>query len=256
MAVGARARERGLRKDRVAVLLGLGGITALAWAYTVRAAADMGGGMHGAYPWGAGETVLMSVMWVAMMIAMMVPSAAPMVLMFSTIQRRRGERGDPPVPTAVFASAYVVVWAAFGLLATLVNWVLHQEGLLISMAGRSLPLLGGALLIVAGAYQMSPLKEACLVRCRSPLAFLMGEWRRGWRGAFVVGTKHGLYCLGCCWALMALLFALGVMNLLWIATLGAVVLAEKTLPRGVWLGRALGVALVGWGAWMVAASVA
>ena len=157
---------------------------------------------------------------------------------------------DPHLHTSLFASAYLVVWAGFAIIATLANWALHSSGLMTSMMGSALPLWDAAILIVAGLYQFTPLKLACLNKCRSPLAFLMSEWREGQRGAFVMGLRHGGFCLLCCWALMALLFVLGIMNIAWIALLAAFVLAEKLASSGPWLSRASGVLLVGWGVWM------
>jgi predicted metal-binding membrane protein len=141
------------------------------------------------------------------------------------------------------------------LLATAANWALHQSGLMTGAMGRAVPVAGGVLLVTAGAFQWTPLKHACLNRCRSPLAFLLTEWRDGNRGAFVMGVRHGAYCLLCCWALMSLLFVLGIMNLLWIAALAAIVLAEKVVPGGIWVSRLLGVLLSAWGAWMIAGSI-
>jgi predicted metal-binding membrane protein len=135
-----------------------------------------------------------------------------MLLVFVNANRKRHQAQEPYLHTALFAGAYLVVWAGFAMIATLINWALHSRGLMTSMMGSALPLWGGVTLIAAGLYQFTPLKLACLNKCRSPLAFLMSEWREGWLGAFVMGLRHGGYCLLCCWALMALLFVLGVMN--------------------------------------------
>lgn len=175
-------------------------------------------------------------MWWIMMAAMMLPSAAPMILLFSTVSRRSREQGRPYVPTAVFALAYLAVWGGFSLLAASLQWW-------IEVGGVSSPWMNGALLLGAGAYQLTPLKDACLRQCRSPLNFLMTRWRPGWRGALRMGVEHGAYCVGCCWLLMGLLFVGGVMNLWWVMGIALYVLLEKIVPAGAWLGRALGAIL-------------
>ena len=267
------ALEKVLRRDRAITALGLAAITALAWIYTIHVSmGDMAGGaspmampsdmtmpdmpmpdmaMPENHLWTGIDFLLMFVMWMVMMVAMMLPSAAPMILLFASTNRKRHLAQNRYLTTFLFVSAYVVVWAAFALMATLANGALHRNGLMTSMMGRALPLWGGGLLIAAGIYQFTPLKLACLNKCRSPLAFLMSEWREGWLGAFVMGLRHGGYCLLCCWALMALLFVLGVMNLAWIAVLAAFVLIEKLASNGPWLSRASGLLLIGWGAWLV-----
>jgi predicted metal-binding membrane protein len=149
-------------------------------------------------------------------------------------------------------SGYLVVWTGFSALATTLQWALEQATLLSAMMVSTSPLLGGALLITAGAYQMTPLKQACLIHCRSPVQFLSSHWRKGTGGAFRMGLAHGLYCLGCCWVLMVLLFVGGVMNLLWIAALAGFVLAEKIIPRGVLFGRIMGGAMILGGLWLMA----
>ena len=179
-----------------------------------------------------------------------------MILLFATVNRRRREQERPYVPTSVFLSGYVIVWSGFAALATGANWGLHVNSLLSSMMGTSSSAyLGGALLLTAGIFQWSPLKYACLSHCRSPLGFLMAEWRDGAGGALRMGLKHGVYCLGCCWVLMGLLFVLGVMNLLWIAALAAFVLMEKVIHNGHLVSRVTGLLLAGWGVWMVAAEL-
>lgn len=252
--------ERALRRDRAIVIAAILIIAALAWAYTVHlAGAGMGMGEAGmamamAQPraWSAADFALMFAMWAVMMVAMMTPSAAPMLVMFAAVNRRRRERQAPYVPAGIFLAGYIIIWAAFSLAATLGNWGLHQASLLSSMMGAaSSGYLGGALLLAAGAFQWSPLKSACLKQCRTPMGFLMTSWREGRAGALRMGLEHGAYCLGCCWALMLLLFALGIMNLLWIAALSAFVLAEKALPIGENLSRATGLLLAGWGLWTI-----
>jgi predicted metal-binding membrane protein len=156
------------------------------------------------------------------------------------------------VPTSVFLAGYMGIWAAFGVLATAAQWGLHTVSLLSPMLTITSPVLGGVLLVVAGIYQWTPLKHACLSKCRSPLGFVLNEWREGRWGAFLMGLKLGGYCTGCCWSLMALLLVAGVMNLLWVAAIAGFVLLEKVAPAGDRLGRVAGVVLVGWGVWMVA----
>ena len=190
--------------------------------------------------WGATEVLLTWVMWAVMMVAMMTPSAAPMILMFATVNRRhRGQQG-PVVPTTVFLLGYLLVWGGFSVVATLAQWGLHTAALLSPMMVSTSPMLGGLLLLAAGIFQWTPLKSTCLTQCRSPLGFLLTEWREGTWGALVMGFRHGMYCVGCCWVLMALLFVAGVMNLLWVAAIAALVLVEKVLPRGKLVGRVAG----------------
>ncbi len=251
-----------LKRDRVVILSGLVAAAALAWLYLLYLArgmhamgmgsVDMGSMGMGAVmpnvrPWTAVEFIMMFLMWSVMMVAMMIPTAAPMILAFATISRRRHEQQLPYVPTAIFVSAYVLVWCGFSLLATVANWALHHGGLMSSMMGSAVPSVGGLLLIAAGVFQWTPLKHACLWRCRTPIGFLMTEWREGYDGALIMGIRHGSFCLICCWALMALLFVLGVMNIVWIAALTVFVLLEKIGPRTSWISRVSGAFLVVWG---------
>jgi len=182
-----------------------------------------------------------------MMVAMMLPSAAPMILLFGKVGERRASLDRQAVAPAIFMLGYLVVWTLFSLAATLFNWLFHSAGLLTAMMGRTLPMVSGTLLIAAGIFQWTPLKHACLDRCRSPIGFLTAEWREGRGGALMMGLHHGVYCVGCCWLLMGLLFVLGVMNLVWIAVLTVFVLLEKLVPNGVALSKATGVALALWG---------
>ena len=177
------------------------------------------------------------------MIGMMAPSAGPVVLLFSGTAAARQERGLP-VSLLAFACGYLAVWAGFSAAATLAQWWLHEASLLSPSMSTSSSFFGGAILIVAGGYQLSPLKAACLSQCRSPLGVLLTKWRSGRGGAFRMGAHHGVFCLGCCWALMSVLFVVGVMNLLWVAILGVVVLLEKVSPVGSIVARASGVAMV------------
>ena len=251
-----------LRRDRIIVLCGLALITVLSWAYVFSLASDlqkMNVGDMGAQitmprmqAWGVADFALTFGMWAVMMVAMMTPSATPMILMFANVNRRRQEQGVSYVRTSVFLAGYLVVWAAFSVIATAAQWGLHSASLLSPMMASTSPVLGGVLLLVAGLYEWTPLKHACLSKCRSPMGFVLNEWREGRWGAFLMGLKHGGYCAGCCWTLMALLFVAGIMNLLWVAAIAGFVLLEKVTPGGERLGRVAGVVFVGGGVWMVA----
>ena len=214
---------------------------------------DMSGmSMAGSQNWGASAVLLLFVMWAVMMVAMMVPSAAPMVLTFLGVNQRRQAAGRPFVPVGIFVAGYLAVWTVYSAIATLAQWGLHEAALLSPAMTATSPFLNGGLLIAAGIFQWTPLKHMCLKGCRSPLSFLMTEWRDGKAGAFIMGLRHGSYCVGCCWILMALLFVAGVMNLLWVAAIALFVMAEKTLPRGELLGHVTGVALVAAGVGLMA----
>ena len=207
--------------------------------------------------WTPGYALLMLVMWWVMwwvmMVAMMLPGAAPMILLFALVNRKSYEKGGPFVPTAVFAGAYLVVWGGFSAVAVTLQWALERGELLSpTMASRN-TVFGSAVLVLAGVYQLSPLKHACLRYCRGPIDFISRHWRTGGWGAFHMGVHHGLYCLGCCWALMALLFFGGIMNLYWIAGLALFVLLEKTIPPGHWLASISGLGLLVWGAVLLTA---
>jgi predicted metal-binding membrane protein len=248
--------EAVLKRDRAFVIAGLAGIAAIAWAYMIYLDQTMGKpmgmemGMARMQGWGTVDFLLMFIMWAVMMVAMMTPSATPMILTFSKINRRRHERRNPIVATGVFLAGYLAVWTVFSAVATVAQWKLHRAALLSSMMVSNNPLFGGMLLIGAGVFQFTPLKNACLTHCRSPIGFFMTEWREGNRGAFFMGVHHGIYCVGCCWVLMALLFVAGVMNLLWVATIAGYVLVEKIVPAGNWVSRVVGVCTIILGVWM------
>ncbi len=247
--------EAAVRRDRFIVVAGLLTLAGLAWLSTARMAATMpmhaGMAMPSAGPWDAGETAALALMWVVMMVAMMVPSVTPVILLFASVSRRRLEQGVPAAPAAVFTLGYLITWTGFAVVAALTQSALHSAALLSPAMSTASPLLGGAILILAGVYQWLPLKGACLSHCRSPLGFFSTEWREGRFGALRMGLRHGSYCVGCCWALMALLFVAGVMNLIWVAAIAGFVLAEKVVPNGRLLGRITGVALAGFGLWVV-----
>jgi predicted metal-binding membrane protein len=194
--------------------------------------------------WSWANWLAVFIMWAVMMAAMMLPTTLPMVSVFGTLNKSRGEAGR----TIAFVAGYVGLWTAFGATATAAQWTLQAKGLLSPMIVSMSPVLSAALLMIAGVFQFTPLKQVCLRACRSPLGFLLTDWRAGLWGAARMGVRHGLYCLGCCWALMALLFVGGVMNLLWIAALTLLVAIEKLAPKGELLARALGALMIGAGA--------
>jgi predicted metal-binding membrane protein len=235
-----------LRRERLIIGGCLAAMVLIAWTYLLHSKATMADmDMPGmVMPWGAMGVLLLFVMWAVMMVAMMVPSAAPMILAFLTVNHRRETTAQPLVPVGIFLFGYLAVWTAYSAVATLAQWGLHKAALLSPTMAATSPVLSGGLLLAAGVFQWTPLKRACLKGCRSPLSFLVSEWRDGTAGAFVMGLRHGSYCLGCCWILMALLFVAGVMNLLWVAVIALFVMAEKILVRGELLGHVTGVALV------------
>ena len=256
--------ESALRHDRIIVLAALGALAAVAWLYMVREARAMdatgvcrcaGMALSGpdVKPWAAGAILPLFLMWAEMMVAMMIPSAAPMILTFAMINRKRREEERPFVPTGLFLLGYLIVWTAFSFAAAVAQWALHGTALLSPVMKSASPLLAGALLIFAGIFQWTPWKRTCLNHCRSPLQFLLHDWREGPRGALAMGMKHGAFCAGCCWMLMALLFVAGVMNMLWVATITILVLLEKVAPRPWRTGNGAGVLLVAWGLWVFVA---
>jgi predicted metal-binding membrane protein len=211
---------------------------------------DMGGGqMMAMMPeWTPAYGLVVFLMWAVMMVAMMLPSAAPVTLLVSSIARKRREAGAASgLSTAPFVFGYLAVWFAFAAAATVLQWQLDAAELLSETMALGSKLVAGGVLVIAGIYQWTPLKHACLRHCRSPLEFILHHWRDGAPGAFVSGVRHGAFCLGCCWMLMALLFVGGIMNLAWIAGIALIVLLEKTLPWGGWMERATGVVLIAWG---------
>jgi len=254
---GDRRTEALGRRERGVIWLALVGVTLISWLYLLILAGQMmpramaGMAMPMPAPWTAATFALTFVMWWVMMLGMMLPSAAPMILMFASLNRNKAARGGGFVPTFVFTAGYLLVWGGFSLAATVAQWGLEGATLLSPMMRTNSVVLGAALLAVAGLYQFSPWKQACLHHCRSPFAFVMNHWRDGWGGALRMGCEHGLYCLGCCAVLMALLFVVGVMNLLWVAAIAAFVFAEKLFPRGAWIARVGGLAMLGFGVFLV-----
>jgi predicted metal-binding membrane protein len=205
--------------------------------------------------WSLSQLFPLFLMWAEMMVAMMIPSAASTILVFAVVNRNRRAQEQPFVPTGIFLLGYLAVWTAFSALAAVAQWALHATALLSPMMVSTSPILGGILLIAAGVFQWTPLKNACLTHCRSPLSYLMTDWREGKPGAFIMGLKHGAYCTVCCWFLMALLFVAGVMNMWWVAIIAVFVLVEKAAPKGLLLGHLAGLLLTVWGAWLIAGAL-
>ena len=258
-----------LRRDRLILVSALVAVVAIAWIWIVVGAGtgmstvgmtrrsgmpDITGMMMEPAVWTLGYAALMFAMWWVMMVGMMLPSAAPILLLFARVNRKERAGDRPYVPTGIFAAGYLVAWGGFSALATGLQWALEQLGLLSPMMVTTSYWLGGAILLSAGLWQLTPIKGVCLRHCRSPLSFLVQSWRPGRLGALRMGLEHGTYCLGCCWFLMSLLFFGGVMNLWWIGGLAACILLEKTLPIGHWLAYAVGGALVVWGVCLVASA--
>lgn len=253
-----------LRRDRFIVGTGLAFVAAAAWMYMMYEARrmnitgvcecmrmKMGGPELSA--WSPVALLPLFLMWSIMMVAMMLPSAMPMILTFAAVTRNRQRQDRPYIPVAVFVSGYITIWCVFSAVAALSQWLLHRHALLSTSMASSSAVFGGMLLLAAGTFQFTPLKHSCLRHCRGPMEFIMTRWREGWRGAFAMGVEHGAFCTGCCWALMILLFVAGVMNLLWIAALTLLVCLEKLLPRRVPVSFATGALLVAWGTCVLAA---
>ncbi len=255
-----------LRRDTLIIAACLAVATGLAWFYLVHLTLGMDMDSHGMAmsegdamsamalrAWSAMDGALMFVMWAVMMAGMMLPGAAPTVLMFAKVARGPAGGGTPRLSTGLFASGYLLAWTGFSMGATALQWGLQQAALLSPAMVSTSTVLGGALLIAAGLYQWTPLKNACLRHCRSPMAFLMQHWRPGPAGALRMGFGHGAFCLGCCWAVMGLLFVGGVMNLGLVAAITAFVAAEKLLPKGQWIARLGGGAMTGAGIYLCVA---
>lgn len=236
-------------RDRLVILSALGIVTLLAWVYLV----DMAIGMKGmksaemGAKWTTDYFIAMLLMWAIMMVGMMVPSAIPMVLIHAAIAKKAARDGKALAPTGLFVVGYVLIWTLFSIGATTAQWGLDRASLLSSMMTTNSPILGGSLLLTAGLYQLTPMKNACLRHCRSPVHFIASAWRPGHVGAVRMGIVHGAHCLGCCWILMCLLFFGGVMSIWWIAGLTTFVLVEKIMPFGPIGGRVLGLAVAAWG---------
>ena len=256
----------GRTKDKIAIVIVLLALVCVSWIYlfyisnnmpNMSMSSDMRDNSMGMaamkpnmpMPWGINEWLTMFIMWSIMMIGMMIPSASPMILVFDRIKRQNSNSGDSYLSTGIFVLGYVIIWTLFSVLATATNYVLHSNSLMSGMMGESTNnVLGGILLIATGIFQFTPIKRACLTKCRTPMGFLMTNWKDGTRGALRMGIEHGTYCLVCCWLLMGLLFVLGVMNLVWIAVLSLFVLIEKMAPKAEWISWSSGVGMIIWGA--------
>jgi predicted metal-binding membrane protein len=267
------APERLLRRGDAITAAGLFALCALTWVYIVMGAglgmsawemtmlallpqphaagSSMEMGPMTPAEWDPRQWVLMVGMWWTMMIAMMTPSAAPTILLYARVHRHALTQGHAPsahAPTALFAAGYFLMWMVFSIAAAALHQALQRSGVISAMTmGSQVRWVSGIALIVTGLYQLSPLKNACLSHCRTPAAFLSRHWRPGALGALRLGMMHGAYCVGCCWMLMTLLFVGGVMNLAWIAALSVLVLVEKVLVVGQWVGRAAGIVMIVWG---------
>ena len=233
-----------LEHARLVSLLGLLG--AAGWAFVAWMTLDMGHPlivlmMPTSAAWEPQTIVAVLIMWALMMVAMMLPSAAPMVATFDGLLKRKSEAGVEGWRTSAFVGGYLMVWVGFSVLATALQWLLQAMALVTPMAESLSPMLTSGLLAIAGLYQFSPLKQMCLRYCRSPIGFLLMEWQPGVGGAWTMGLKHGAFCLGCCWAVMLLLFVAGVMNPIWIVALTAAVAAEKLAPYATWTSALMGV---------------
>jgi predicted metal-binding membrane protein len=265
---GGTTIESVLRRDRLIVSIGLTAISTVAWVYILDLALGMSGtattGVHmsgtnmvmavaepNTMSWSLSELLLTFIMWTVMMVAMMTPSVAPTVLQFSWIYRKRHNQDSLLLATTLFLSGYFLVWTLFSGLATVAQWRLHTAALLSPGMAVTSRVLGGMLLVMAGVFQWTGLKHRCLRSCRSPIGFFLNEWREGRSGIFAMGIKHGRYCLECCFLLMAILFLAGVMNLLWVATIAALVLIEKLSKAGPAIARVAGAAMLVWGGWMI-----
>jgi predicted metal-binding membrane protein len=249
--------ERAIVRDRWIVAASLGLVTAACWAWIVPMANDMYGDMTGPSAWmmtsvwDGSDVALLFAMWTAMMTGMMLPSAAPTLLIYGMVVRRDDDAGAP-LRVHLFAGGYVIIWMAFSAAATFGQRLLASTGVLSPMMEAQVPLAAGAMLVVAGLYQLTPLKRACLSACQSPAAFLVKHWHAGRAGALRLGLVHGWYCLGCCWALMLLLFVFGVMNLGVIVGLTVFLLLEKLMPPRAQGGRFSGALLIATGLYVAA----
>lgn len=233
--------ERVLWRDRLVISIVLGALTIVSWVHMVLPEEVAFGGERFMPCCGARFGVTFS-MWVVMMAGMMIPSAAPMVLAHAAIMRRRVAQGAPFVSSGLFLAGYLLAWSGFSAVAALAQYGLYHSGLLDGHSLSIGPWAGGVVLLAAGLFQLSPAKHACLSQCRTPLGYFLTEWRDGHAGAVSMGLRHGVFCIGCCWLLMAVLFAVGIMNILWGAVITAFVVAEKVLPwhrAVVWSGGAI-----------------
>ena len=237
------------RRDRILIAGCIAVIAALAWWYLFRLERNMSApampmmDMALQTPWSTRDLLFTFAMWSVMMVGMMSAPAAPMLLLFAAMHAR-GQKLGVHRDVLLFGLGYIIIWFGFSALAALSQWSFHSAGVLSPAMALISPKFAPAILVAAGVYQLTPLKQACLSHCQSPLGFMMSRWRAGPWGALQMGTRHGLHCLGCCWAVMCVLFAVGVMNLAWVALLSAFILVERITPFGAVVARAGGVLLL------------
>ncbi len=244
-----------LNRDPKIIFLSIMVIALLAWIVVCRQARGMEHmnlsstmcSMPRVSSWNIADLFSLFVMWVVMMIAMMLPSVTPMALLFSKVHRTRRDQNNPFIPTWIFLLGYLLVWMGFSLLATFLQSYLHTKAWLSCCMVLTHRTIAGMILISVGIFQFTPLKNTCLSHCRSPFQFLMTQWQEGKWGAFFMGFRHGIFCTGCCWALMLLLFVTGVMNLFWIALLSILVLLEKISPKSLRINQLWGILFIVWG---------
>jgi predicted metal-binding membrane protein len=265
------ALEAVLRRDRVIVAATLIALSALTWSYLIWLAADMEMGgmdmsefrmipsglglmMPAEAPWTPIEFAYVFAMWAVMMIGMMTPSATPMILIYARVGRQAASQQQPFAATSWFAGGYLLSWTGFAFAATVSQWGIERLGWLTTDMTLANDIVGGIVLIAVGLYQWTPLKDVCLRQCQAPLQFIQrhGGFRSDVGGSLALGLRHGAYCIGCCWVLMALLFIGGVMNVLWIAVITIFVLLEKLVPAGRVISRVAGVGFLAAGAWLIA----
>jgi predicted metal-binding membrane protein len=242
-----------LAHEHVWILTALTLLSGLAWIGSVYQAGSMGLGlitcsMTMGMPFSLSNATLYIVLWGVMMVAMMLPAMTPIVGLVQTMARNKREQGLPFTPSWIFVAGYVVLWTLTGSVGYAADIAIQSLPETFPTLRANGALIGGLTLIGAGAYQLTPFKYRCLSQCRSPLSFLISSWRDGAGGAFRMGVHHGLYCLGCCWSLMVVLFVVGTMNLLWMGVLSMVIFVEKIVPQGVTLGKVTGLALILFGA--------
>jgi predicted metal-binding membrane protein len=249
--------EAVIKRDRNIILAGLSAIILVTAIYTANMAysfdeISLAMLQHYNHTVHGGDSFLnLFIMWAVMQIAMMSPTAIPMILMHTKVERSRHPDHSPVIATALFFLGYIIVWVVFSAVFALVQMALQSSALLSPQMASTSPWLAGGILIAAGLFQFSKLKEVCLNECRSPVTYFMLEWREGNNGALLMGLKHGIHCVGCCWVLMALLFVAGVMNLLWMALITAFVLVEKVTTKGDIFGRVGGVGMLIWGIFLI-----
>ena len=241
-----------VNRDRAVVLFVLSSVALCAWLYMLNMSPGIGGIITGEsspcmMQWGLTDVFLLFVMWSVMMMAMMLPSAMPMFLMFASVHRLRMDCRDPIKINTAFISGYIFVWIVYSAAATMAQWGFHAASMMSHTMVITSPLVGGVLLITAGVFQWTPFRDSCMTKCRSPLGFFMTEWRKGKRGALIMGLRFGVFCVGCCWLLMTLSLVLGVMNLLWMAALTVYMVVERSSVGGKWLSRAAGLVFIVWG---------